>query len=480
MAQTDWLEGKFHPNSSKTFFIRKAPFCGSYAVMGGLTAFIKALHEFRFDEDVSRALLDMGYNKCFVTYLKNSHKRIHVNVFAISEGDIFFPNEPAIVIEGSLLDCRFAEGILLKHVNFASLAYTKWSRVYQAASPGASMEFARRRAQDDIRTSIYAHLAGINYSSNAEVRRGLDLKIVGTMGHEFIQSRGNQFDAFDSWLEYNPDRPVLLGDTEDTLKSGLPDAIKAFKKHWERIQNAGGVPGFRLDSGDLAYLTIESRRGFDAAGLNTVNVFETSDLDEYKIQSIKEQIFTHAHRANINPYDTIEKTVWACGTHPGTCHDQPSLGGVAKLTSIERNGRECEVIKLAKDNPIKTSIPGNNRSALIINKKDYQISSCLIYKKEENPFKFNLGVNSDDGNKPCYYSNDENVVILRQKPVYFNHSISLEEDTRKIIENHKSSLKLLHWTNRRLDKPHPVKVLLSENLYNIRQKMINENLLMNA
>lgn len=479
MAQTDWLEGKDKLKGSKTYFIRKAPFEGSYAVMGGLTAFIRTLHDFRFNEEVSKALLDMGYRKEFVSYLQNVHQRINVDVYSIPEGDLFFPNEPAIIVEGDLLDRRFAEGILLKQINFASLAFTKWSRVRQAAAPGASMEFARRRAQDDIRTSIYAYLAGINFSSNAEVRRGLDLKIVGTMGHEFIQSRGNQFEAFDSWLEYNPDRPVLLGDTEDTLKTGLPDAIKAFKKHWSRIKEAGGVPGFRLDSGDLAYLTIESRRAFDAAGLPEVKIFETNDLDEYSIQGIREQIFTHAQKAGVDPYKTIEKIVWACGTKPGTCDGQPSLGGVAKLTSMERDGVDCEVIKLARDNPIKTSIPGNNRSALIMDKAEGFISGCLVYKKEELPTTHLTYLHQDDENKK-FKIGDEHEIIFRQKLVYSNGEIQdLVIDTKDIIQAHQEAISRLHWTSRRFDSPHTIKVGLTPKLFCLRQRMIKDGALIN-
>jgi nicotinate phosphoribosyltransferase len=479
MAQTDWLEGKDQLKGSKTFFIRKAPFNGSYAVMGGLTSFIRTIHDFRFDEIVSTAMLDMGYKRQFVDFLSKVQERINVNVYSIPEGEFFFPNEPAIILEGNLLDLRFAEGILLKHVNFPSLSFTKWSRVAQAASPGASMEFARRRAQDDIRTSVYAHLAGINFSSNAEVRRGLDVKIVGTMGHEFIQSRGNQFDAFDSWLEYNPDKPVLLGDTEDTLKSGLPDAIKAFNKHWERILNAGGVPGFRLDSGDLAYLTIECRKGFDEANLNAVRIFETNDLDEYSIQRIKEQIYTHAHKAGLDPFETIEKIIWACGTQPGTCSDQPSLGGVAKLTSIEYNGHECEVIKLAKDNPVKTSIPGNNRSALVINKDTGTIYSCLIYKKEEDPKTCRIIIHPDDEYKNIIID-DKYVVVERQKQVYFNHMIEMETDITAIKKVHQRALSELHWTSKRFENPHTIKVGLSPALFHIRRDMIKNNMLINA
>ena len=487
MAQTDWLSGRHNLKSTKTYFIRNAPFGGSYAVLGGLTAFLRTLNDFRFNDLTGVAMLDMGYHPEFIKFLVGEHPRVKVDVYSILEGGIFFPNEPAIILEGSLLDIRFAEGMLLKLVNFPSLSMTKWSRVVQAAGPGAVMEFSRRRAQNDIVSSIYAHLAGASFSSNAEVRRGLDIKIVGTMGHEYIQSHGDEYQAFDSWLEYNPDRPVLLGDTVNTLRSGLPNAIKAFEKHWEKIMNAGGVPGFRLDSGDLAYLTIESRRGFDAAGLSSVRIFETNDLHELSIENIREQIFSHAPKAGLDPKETLEKCVWACGTVPGNCSDQPSIGGVAKLTSIEDNGKMCEVIKLAMDNPIKTSIPGSNRSAWVWNRVTNQIETCLIYPKDEDPNECLIACHQDDTNKNLRLDDSKFILINRQYQVYkakegnldLYNQLTHNTNTGYIRNFHKSELEMLHWTEKRFDKPHIVKVSLSENLFNVRQKMIKWSLLIN-
>lgn len=479
MAQTDWLSGRHNLRGSKTYFIRKAPFKGSYAVMGGLTAFIRTLHDFRYDSTVCEALLDMGYRKDFVEYLQGVKKRVDIDVYAIPEGGLFFPDEPAIVLEGSLLDRRIAEGMLLKNVNFPSLAFTKWSRVVQAATPGAVMEFSRRRAQDDLRSTIYAHLAGAAVSSNAQVRCGLNVKITGTMGHEYIQGYGNQFEAFDSWLEYNPDRPVLLGDTEDTIRSGLPDAIRAFKKHWEKIMNAKGNPGFRLDSGDLAYLTIECRKGFDSNELESVSIFETNDLDEYSIEGIREQIYTHAPKAGLDPYNTIKKIVWACGTQPGTCADQPSIGGVAKLTSNEVDGIEYDVIKLAKDNSIKTSIPGNNRSALIVDSNTGFIECCLIYQKNQDPSKCKTALHKDDDSKKMALGYENQRVVPRQVPVYFDHNTHLMTDTNAIIAYHQQELDRLHWTHKRLEASHAVKVSLSPELFNVRREMIRAGILIN-
>lgn len=286
-------------------------------------------------------------------------------------------------------------------------------------------EFSRRRAQNDITTTLYAHLAGIDISSNAEIRRGADIPVSGSMGHEWIQSFGDEYEAFDRWLEINPDRPILLVDTISTLKSGVPNAIKAFKKHWNRIKEIGGIPGIRNDSGDLAYLTIEESRMLDEAGLFEVMIFETNDLDEYSIQSIKEQILRESYSSNaviptnMSSNRILRKLVWACGTNPGTCSDQPSIGGVVKLTSIENDlGEEKAVIKIAHDNPIKTSIPGSNRSAHVYT-EDGELLCCLIYHKDEKVEKTEIAYHPDDKSKKIILTDYENLVFRkRQVSVY--------------------------------------------------------------
>jgi nicotinate phosphoribosyltransferase len=479
MAQSDFLLNRHKLKASKSFFIRKAPFNGSYALLGGLTAFLRVLKDYRFDTDVADALKDQGYQEEFVKYLCIEHDHLDVSVYALPEGSIFFPNEPAIVIEGGLLDVRIAEGILLREVNYPTLSMTKWSRVAQAARPGNAMEFARRRAQDPLRTSLYAYLGGAALTSNAEIRRGIEIPVKGTMGHEWVQSFGSEIDAFDKWLEINPDRPVLLVDTIDTLKSGLPNAIKALKIHWDRIKEAKGVPGIRNDSGDLAYITIEERLALDAAGLFDVLIFETNDLDEYSIEAIKEQIFTHAPRAGLDSKDTLRRTVWACGTQPGTCADQPSIGGVAKLSSIEWCGEERAVIKIAKDNPIKTSIPGSNRSAWVRHIETNELVCCLIYGKQEDYRAIRSACHPEDESKRFSFLEAEDFeIIQRQRLVYQNATILENPTTIDVRSLVNKELESLHWTHRRFESPHTIKVSLSPDVFALRKKLIFKNQLM--
>lgn len=475
MAETDYLAKRAELFSTKTYFYRRAPFGGSYCLLGGLTAFLRTLHDYEFNETVSEALRDQGYCSDFIEFLKEKRK-LRLDVYAVPEGSVFFPNEPAIILEGELWAIRIAEGMLLKNVNYPTLSMTKWNRVAQAAAPGLVMEFSRRRSQDDLRTSLYAHLGGAAVTSNSEIRRGADIKVVGTMGHEFVQSFGDEYNAFDTWLTHNPSRPILLVDTIDTLDSGVPNAIKAFQKHINQIKDAGGVPGIRNDSGDLAYITIEERRLLDEAGLEEAKIYQTNELDEYLIQSIKEQIFTNAPRSGKNAERIISKIVWACGTNPGVCSDQPSLGGVAKLTSIDHLGTESPVIKIAKDNPVKTSIPGSNRSTWI--KDGNELLCCLIHSKDEEIATDMEVCHPDDETKKILLEHYDDLNFLpRQVMVYSNNNggdqlLNLPSMYR-VRETITREVSRLHWTHKRFQKPHTVKVGLSEKLYELRQGMLS-------
>jgi len=485
MAQGDFLCGRHQKRCTKTFFIRKAPFGGSYALFGGLTAFLRAISELQFSEVLHTALIDMGYQLSFLKYLKDELKFLRLSIESVPEGSVIFPHEPILILEGNLVSVRIAEGIMLKELNFPTLSLTKWHRVVSAATPGRVLEFSRRRAQDSLRTSLYAHLAGCHVTSNAEIRRGFEVPVVGTMGHEWIQSFGDEALAFDKWLEFNPDRPVLLVDTVDTLHSGLPNAINAFKKHRERILTAGGKMGIRNDSGDLAYLTIEERIVLDREGFPDVLIYETNDLDEKLIEDIKEQIFTVTQRNGMDAKSILERIVWAAGTMPGTCYDQPSLGGVAKLTSIENDfGEMRAVIKLAKDNPVKCSIPGSNRSFHAWN--GGELIGCVIYEENENISSIHIARNPDDYSQSIELDVKKMEMEIRQKLVYRSEGMSgnplqVEAPTLKQIQERVASeTARLHWTLKRFKNPNQVKVVLSPQVFGLRSIMISKNLLIQA
>jgi nicotinate phosphoribosyltransferase len=477
MAQTDFFVGNHNKEATKAFFIRKAPFGGSFAILGGLTHFLYQLSKTVFDLDRVAALQDLGYRQEFIDYLHNHHQRLDITVHSIPEGSVFFSHEPAIIIKGDLISVRIAEGILLNCVNYPTLSMTKWNRVCAAGSPGKIMEFARRRAQDSYRTSLYAYLAGTVYTSNAEIRAGFNIPLAGTQGHEYILSFGDEYAAFDNWLEKCPGKPVLLVDTIDTLHSGVPNAVKAFDKHWDIIKRSGATPGIRNDSGDLAYLAIEERKIFNSQNMSEVLIYQTNDLDEYSIEAIKNQIVSNAPKAGLSPEEVLSKIVWGCGTNPGTCSDQPSLGGVMKLTSIEYDGKLRSVIKIARDNPIKTSIPGYNLSSWVIDKDSKEILCSIIHGYEEDLGELNFAYHFDDSSKKLTLNNVE--FLQRQALVYDPKSgILINDSLKDIRERVNKEVSMLHWTLKRLENPHTMKVSLSRDIFELRQKLIMNNQLM--
>jgi len=482
MAQTDFLCGQADVPAVKTAFNRTAPFGGAFTIFGGLTAFLRQLHDYRFDEDVCEGLRDMGFKKEWIEFVKR-RERIRVKVYANAEGSIFLGNEPVVSLVGSSHDLRIAEGMLLKYTNFASLLVTKWERIVRAALPAGVIEFGRRRAQHDLRVTLYSYLAGTSGTSNDEIRRWFAIPKTGTMGHEWVQTFGDDFVAFDTWLKYNPDRATLLLDTINTLESGVPAAIKAFQKHRNAIIRAGGKPAGRNDSGDLAYLSSAEAQQYNAAGLGDVGVMNTNDLDEYSITSIKEQIKRHCIELGAPPDHTMMRLGWAVGTKGGTCYDQPALGGVMKLQEVDGVAR----IKIS-DQLVKTSIPGFNKSVFIW--KGKELVCCLVYPvKDYSVFEDELlrggrrvteltAIHPDDISKRLTITDFR--AEERQQFVYDGNDFSADYE-RPTLDSVRSrvagEIGRLHWSHTRLEKPHTIKLSLVPELFELRQKMIQQRVL---
>lgn len=498
MAETDVLSGRGEVPSIKSFFIREAPFGGSYALLGGITDALITIDSMNFlDPDFLRGMRDMSYGDAFLDYLKGK-KRMHIKVYSMPEGSVFFPNEPVITVEGPLPLIRLAEGIITEAVNFASLSLTKWYRLVRVTRPGNVLEFSRRRAQNHLKSSIYAMLAGCFASSNCEVRRFVSHLILGTMGHEWIQGYGDVDEAFDIWLTHQPGKPVGLIDTIQCLKIDFPAWLKAVGKHKEAIKEANPlIWGWRNDSGDLAYLTIEQYVMFmkhdlskDAWFKERMRITLTNDLDEYAAQEIISQITAQAREAGLDANDILSRIIWAAGTKPGTCSDQSSLGGVMKLMQVD--GMDC--IKLAMDEKglagVKTSIPGYNASAWILDTNSNLLCS-LIYPVFSWRINYQ-GKFEDSGqavNQLVAYHPDNstsNMIISGEyiaKPrqtLMFDGKTLLDQAKPKINEvtnRIQTEVDSLHWTHTRLIKPHIVKVSLNEGLFELRQQMIQQRVL---
>lgn len=498
MAEADWKLGRANVVAAKSYFIRKAPFQGAYALLGGITAALRQIHDLRFNIAEFLELADMGYDPLFIEELMRM-ERLRVEVYAPEEGTAFFPNEPIVSVRGHLLDVRLAEGIITEALNFASLVFTKWHRLVQTVSPGKVLEFGRRRSQNALKSSLYGILAGCFATSNAELRRFFNCRITGTMGHEWVQSFGDVACAFEAWLTAEPSKPIGLVDTKQCLTHDFPLWLDAVYSHREAIK-AVNPPfwGWRNDSGDLASLSMEQYRMFLKHPLSQEEWFRknarivlTNDLDEYSAAAIISQI---RGQKDLDWNGLMPRIIWAAGTKPSTCEDQSSIGGVMKLASVE--GKEC--IKLAFDDEgkpgEKTSTPGFNHSA-IIHDKNWNVVCVLVYPALRYSIKFGLLYQNGKPVQPlvtCQSAGHsivlpEYTALNQQALIYdsFSNNTGFTEQWKiwhpktigEIKNRAKSFAERLPWQSQRLEKPQSIPVMLTPDLYELRKKMIEQGAL---
>ena len=327
---------------------RTLPFGGGYAVMAGLDDALAVLEGLRFDTvdiDYLRSLHGPAGEPLFVPEFLDrlAGLRFTCDVDAIAEGTVVFASEPLLRVRGPLLQAQLVESVLLNVIGFQTLVATKAARVVEAAAGGPVLEFGLRRAQGPdgaLSAARAAYIGGVAATSNVLAGRLYGIPVRGTHAHSWVQVFDDEQRAFDAYAEAQPDNVTLLVDTYDSL-SGVAHAIETGR----RIEAKGGrLAGVRLDSGDLAYLSIEARRMLDEAGFVDTKIVASNDLDEHTIESLREQ------GARID--------IWGVGTRLDTCYDQPALGAIYKLTAIcDPDGAWRYPVKLSEHSS-KISIPG--------------------------------------------------------------------------------------------------------------------------
>lgn len=348
MAYGYWKNQVHEREAVFHLFFRKNPFNSGFSVACGLADVIDYIETFQFDEDEltylasltgndGQSLFDIG----FLDYLRNL--RFNCDIDAIPEGTLVFPHEPLVRVRGPIIQCQILETALLNIVNFQTLIATKAARICHAASPEPVLEFGLRRAQGidgAMAASRAAHVGGCAATSNvlAGMRYGIPVK--GTHAHSWVMSFDTEEESFDAYANAMPNNCVFLVDTYDTLE-GVRTAVRVGKRLREKGHELVGV---RLDSGDLAYLSIEARKILDEGGFPKTLVVASNDLDENIITSIKQQ--------------GGQIGIWGVGTKLVTAYDQPAMGGVYKLAAIrEEDGAWRYSVKLSEQ-PIKVSNPG--------------------------------------------------------------------------------------------------------------------------
>ena len=298
----------------------------------------------------------------------------------------------------------------------------------------------------------------------------------GTMGHEFIQSFDTEYTAFDKWLEINPEKPLLLADTIDTLESGVENAIKVFKKHKDNLINAGSWNkiGIRIDSGDLAYIALQSYdRISKALDTKDVTIVLSNDLDEFSIQDIFTQL-SQAGKENI-----IKHISFGVGTKGATAWGDPALGGVCKITEIDNT----YILKISNHNE-KTTIPGNLRSSFVTDKNGEYITSLIHFYNEDYKSTSKFVHVFDDSKFMNNFAAKYDILGIRQHLVYVSDGIKSvfegkysSQSMMEIRENSKTDLDMLDWSYKRIVKPHRAKVSLSDKVYEVKNYMRRNNLL---
>jgi nicotinate phosphoribosyltransferase len=327
---------------------RGLPFGGGYAVAAGLDDALEVLEGFRFEAAEVDHLAGLRggaggpiFGPDFLDYI--AALRFSCDVDAIPEGTVVFPNEPLIRVRGPLLQAQLVESILLNVIGFQTLIATKAARVVQAAAGGSVIEFGLRRAHGPdgaLSAARAAYIGGVSGTSNVLAGRLHGIPVKGTHAHSWVQVFGEEQQAFDAYADAQPDNVTLLVDTYDSIE-GVRHAIETGR----RLKAAGrSLAGIRLDSGDLAYLSIEARRLLDEAGFRDTAIVASNDLDEYTIESLREQ------GARID--------IWGVGTKLATAFDQPALGCVYKLTAVREPDGEWRFPVKLSDQSAKISIPG--------------------------------------------------------------------------------------------------------------------------
>lgn len=445
-------------------FYRVNPSGNGFAIAAGLEQVIDYIKNLRFSEDDINYLASLNtFSKEFLDYLKGF--KFTGNIYAIPEGTVVFPTEPLVRVTAPIIEAQIIEAAMLNIINHQSLIATKASRVVWAAEGDAVMEFGLRRAQGPD-AGIYgaraAIIGGCAGTSNVLTGKMFGVPVLGTHAHSWVMSFPSEIEAFRHYAKTFPGACTFLVDTYDTLRSGVPNAIKVFKE----MQEAGielKNYGIRLDSGDLAYLSKKARKMLDEAGFTDAKITASSDLDENLIMSLKLQ------GAKINN--------WGVGTKLITSDDCPSFGGVYKLAAeSDGNGEFTPKIKLS-NNPSKVTNPGIKKVMRFYDKATGKIKADLICLDDEQ-YNENERIKLFDHMakwkkmilKPGEYTIRELLV-----PVFKNgECIYTSPSVNEIKEYCAGELATLWDEHRRLANPHTVPVDLSDKLIELKNKLIDE------
>ena len=432
-----------------------------YAVMAGIQSVVEYINNLRFDQEDVEYLRTLNlFDDAFLDMLRRF--RFTGEIYGMPEGTPVFPYEPLLRVRAPIMEAQLLETTLLTLVNHQTLIATKAGRVVHAADGDAVLEFGLRRAQGPDAGTLGARAAivgGCDSTSNVLAGQWFGVDVKGTHAHSWVMSFPSELAAFRAYAQTFPSSCMLLVDTYDTLGSGIPNAIKVF----DELRDKGYKPvGIRLDSGDLAYFSKEARKMLDAAGYREAKIFASGDLDEYVIRDLKTQ------GARID--------VWGVGTRMITSYDWPALGGVYKMAAEIVQGKVIPKIKIS-ENSEKITNPGYKKVMRFYSNSTGKALADLIMLEGETV----------DETKPLKLYHPEQT--YKTKTIYDFHARELLvplyiggrqvyecPHVHEIREYNRREMDTFWDEYKRILNPHQYKVDISDELYNLKQKLIAQNI----
>ena len=462
------MQGYYEEKQNETVifdvFFRQNPCGNGYSVCAGLKQVIDYVKNLNFTyEDVDYLRSLHIFSEDFLHYLSGFH--FSGDIYAIPEGTVVFPKEPLLKVIAPIMEAQLVETAILNIINHQSLIATKTSRIVFAANGDGIMEFGLRRAQGPD-AGLYgaraAMIGGCVGTSNVLAGQLFDVPVMGTHAHSWIMSFKDEYTAFKNYAKMYPDNCTLLVDTYDTLKSGVPNAIRVFREFKE-----SGHPlkkyGIRLDSGDLAYLSKEARKMLDAAGFEDATICASNDLDEFLLHDLKMQ------KAAIDS--------WGVGTNLITSKDCPSFGGVYKLAAIKnQDGEFIPKIKIS-ENTEKITNPGNKTIYRIYDKETGKLKADLIcfageeYDTNEDLLLFDPIETWKKTRLPGGTYTIREILV----PVFINGECVYNSPSVMEIAAYCKQEKDTLWDEtKRLFYPHRIHVDLSQKLYDVKKSLLDQ------
>jgi len=453
MANGYLLKGIADKTAVFNLFFRKAPFNGVYAICYGVNKALKGIQAMKFSkEDITYLQGLKVFSDQFLDYL--THWKCELTIRAIEDGRVIFPQEPIIEVEGPLIQCQLMETYLLNSFNFPTLCATKANRMWLTSGKQPILEFGLRRAQGPnggLTASEAAIVGGCASTSNVLAGKKYGITVSGTQAHSWVMAFKTELDAFRAYAELYPNSCILLVDTYDTLRSGVPNAITVGK---ELAAKGKKLLGIRLDSGDLAVLSRKAREMLDQAGFKDAKIVASNDIDEYIIEEIQSK------KGAVD--------IWGIGTKLATCFDQPALGGVYKLVEIDKEAK----MKIASDIG-KTTLPSKKQIYRVYDKKDSMMGDII----ELENMKFHIEdpvYNLSDPSNPSKLQNTSKLEPLLEIKMRKGKVLGTDFDWRSARKKVEEDIEHLPKESKRLSDPWPYMVFISQPLFNLRLKLIEQ------